>query len=80
MPSLKPIAFHNDIAFVWGCTECSAIFDVGRIVHSGLDRTETEKINQAFREHSAGVHPRSAVIGLPTQTEDGSQAAALPGS
>jgi hypothetical protein len=65
MPSLTAVAFETRIPFIWKCTECDAIFDLGRVLRASLTQPQAEKLNRQFREHCAQQHPNSAVIGLP---------------
>jgi hypothetical protein len=66
MPTLMQVISDGDtnIAVAWQCTECTRIFDFGRM-NINPSREQVEALNERFREHCAESHPDSVpVIGL----------------
>jgi hypothetical protein len=70
MPALIASAWttvHPVRPYVWSCSYCEAVFDVGPLRHSSLTKEQVDGVNLQFDAHCKQVHPRSLpVIGLNT--------------
>jgi hypothetical protein len=67
MPTLTVVVSDDatNTPVVWQCTECSAVFDFGRITIKP-SREQMVAMNQEFARHCAQAHPNSRpVVGLP---------------
>ncbi len=68
MPALIATAWttaHPVRPYVWSCSQCNVMFDVGPLRPSELTREQLDKLNLQFDMHCKDVHPRMfPVIGL----------------
>ena len=75
MPGLVPKVWttsHPVVPYVWSCSKCEAVFDVGPVRRSVLTQDQIEGINLQFEFHCEQVHPRSfPVVGLPSPPGEG---------
>lgn len=78
MATLIPVAFVDGTthAFVWKCSECSAVFSLDRLT-AQPSLTQLQIVNAQFGVHCRHEHPQSPVVGLliPAMDEDVAQTA-----
>jgi hypothetical protein len=69
MPSLLPTVWttaHPVVPYVWCCSTCEAVFDVGAARRASLTQEQIDQVNRQFEVHCKQTHPGSfPVVGLP---------------
>ena len=62
MPTLLPSVWTTAkpaVPYVWSCSECNAVFDMGPLRGAPPNQNQIDKINRQFEVHCKHVHPRS---------------------
>jgi hypothetical protein len=67
MPTLLPTvwtAVNPAVPYVWTCSECGAIFDMGPMQGSPPSQKQIDQVNLQFEAHCRHVHPGSIHINI----------------
>jgi hypothetical protein len=68
MPALIALvwtAAHPVVPYVWNCSECGAVFDVGPLRYTKLTKEQIGQVNNQFEVHCQQAPPGLLqVIGL----------------
>jgi hypothetical protein len=62
MPTLLPSVWTTAnpvVPYVWNCSECDAVFDMGPMRGSPPTQIQIDRINRQFEAHCKHVHPQS---------------------
>ncbi len=51
MPTLIGAIFQQNLPFIWACSDCNAIFELGPILHAKPFRQQAEEMNSQFEAH-----------------------------
>ena len=65
MPTLLPTvwtAINPAVPYVWSCSECGAIFDMGPMRGLPPNQMQIDQVNRQFEAHCKHVHPSSAPV------------------
>lgn len=65
MPTLLPTvwtAINPAVPYVWSCSECGAVFDMGPMHGAPPRQTQIDQVNLQFEAHCKQVHPDSLPV------------------
>ena len=65
MPTLLPTvwtAINPAVPYVWSCSECGAIFDMGPMRGLPPSQKQIDQVNLQFEAHCTHVHPGSSPV------------------
>jgi hypothetical protein len=48
---------HPVLPYLWSCSKCETIFDVGRVRYTSLTQEQIDRVNLQFEVHCKRVHP-----------------------